>query len=49
MSGEDWNETLFDGFPEPVLLLREEKVPTATGRRKGIFPASGREMRSLGH
>ena len=38
MSGEDWNETLFDGFPEPVLLLREEKVAYCNRAAEGRFP-----------
>ena len=38
MSGEDWNETLFDGFPEPVLLLREEKVAYCNRAAEGHFP-----------
>lgn len=38
LSGDDWNETLFDGFPEPVLLLREGKVSYCNRAAAGRFP-----------
>ena len=38
LSGDDWNQTLFDGFPEPVLLLREGKVTYCNRAAAGRFP-----------
>ena len=38
MSGDVWNETLFDGFPEPVLLLREGRVAYRNRAAAERFP-----------
>lgn len=38
LSGDVWNETLFDGFPEPVLLLREGRVAYRNRAASERFP-----------
>lgn len=38
LSGDVWNETLFDGFPEPVLLLREGRVAYRNRAAAERFP-----------
>ena len=46
MSGDGWSERLFDGFPEPVLLLRERRVAYRNQAAAGRFPGlrAGDEM-----
>lgn len=38
LSSDVWNETLFDGFSEPVLLLRGDKVAYRNRAAAGRFP-----------
>ena len=38
LSGNGWSERLFDGFPEPVLLLREGRVAYRNQAAAGRFP-----------